>query len=111
MLTLTMRQPITPSTSSASPTLALVSGAGSPHDYMRLTAFRELAELAMEDSPAAKAARATIFGDQKYTPNMWAVFVRESLLILGTDYQRLLARGKAPVTGAPVSRDSPSYNR
>lgn len=40
-----------------------------------------------------------MFADQKFNPGLWAVYVRESLLVLGREYQRLLRRGKPEESG------------
>lgn len=45
-----------------------------------------------------------LFSDQKYTPNLWSRIARESLLLLGHDYQLFLRRGKplvAPTITSP----------
>jgi nucleoporin NDC1 len=86
-----------PATLSATPTLALVSGTTASADHLRFSAYAGLARLAADDTPAGASARTQLFADQKYSPSMWAVLVREELLVLGTDYQRLLGRGKLPV--------------
>jgi nucleoporin NDC1 len=66
----------------------------------------------MDDSAVGSTRRTDLFSDTKYTPNLWSQLVRESLLLLGRDYQVFLCRGKAPspipaasapsVTSAPV---------
>jgi nucleoporin NDC1 len=81
---------------SASPTVTLVSGITAVDDYLRISAYRELSELARDSSPAAAAARTALFTDQKHNPTLWAVIARRTLVLLGVDYQRLLARGKEP---------------
>ena len=60
-------------------------------------AYSELAELASDESPAGSTRRTALFGDQKYSPSLWNVLARQSLLRLGQDYQIFLRRG-APIT-------------
>ncbi|EIN05466.1 hypothetical protein PUNSTDRAFT_74324 [Punctularia strigosozonata HHB-11173 SS5] len=92
-------EPITVYQLTADPALALVSGITStdPAGYFRRFAYAELQQLAQDDSTAASAKRTALFADQKYNPSMWAVLCRESLLLLGRDYQHLLRRGKPPL--------------
>ncbi|KAI0070659.1 hypothetical protein K474DRAFT_744568 [Panus rudis PR-1116 ss-1] len=42
----------------------------------------------------AAQQRATLFNDQKYNPTIWSTFVRETLLMLGREYQLFVSRGQ-----------------
>ena len=48
----------------------------------------------MDNATSASARRTALFGDPKSSLNLWGFFVRESLLLLGHDYQTFLRRGK-----------------
>lgn len=50
--------------------------------------------MAENKSAAAGAQRSALFSDQKYSPTLWARLIRESLLLLGKDYQLFLRRGE-----------------
>jgi len=76
--------------------MSLVSGATSTNRIFQFFAYSELRELATEDSTGAAARRTALFGDQKSVPNLWSCLSRESLLLLGHDYQYLLRRGLPP---------------
>ncbi|KAH8107286.1 nucleoporin protein Ndc1-Nup [Phellopilus nigrolimitatus] len=65
----------------------------------KLHAFHELCSLASGTSEA-KWKRTTIYADSKHDPTLWATIVRQSLLLLGTDYQAFLHRGSLPSTQA-----------
>jgi len=61
----------------------------------------------MDNSTSAKTRRTALFGDQKSALNLWGFLIRESLLLLGRDYQTFLRRGKpvpTPVVPAPPKR-------
>ncbi|KIL60341.1 hypothetical protein M378DRAFT_26563 [Amanita muscaria Koide BX008] len=103
-------QPIKVSHLVADPNLVLVSGIsvssfaetdGFPFHYSAYLELRDLASAS--DSPQASAQRSALFADQKYTPSLWSRLVRESLLLLGKDYQLLLHRGNPPATPAPAA--------
>ncbi|KAF5309985.1 hypothetical protein D9619_010243 [Psilocybe cf. subviscida] len=83
--------------------LALVSGTTSTDRIFQFYAYSELLELAQDTSAAAIARRADIFGDHKSAVNLWAFLVRESLVLLGKDYQTFLRRGQPlpPPKAAP----------
>ncbi|TFK65917.1 hypothetical protein BDN72DRAFT_844963 [Pluteus cervinus] len=87
-------QPITISPLVPEPTVVLISGTSSSDKTFQYFAFSELKALASSEEPAHSAQRTALFGDQKYNPSLWSRLVRESLLILGRDYQLLLRRGK-----------------
>jgi len=58
----------------------------------------------MDNATSASTRRTALFGDPKSSLNLWGFFVRESLLLLGHDYQTLLRRGKpepAPAVPPP----------
>jgi nucleoporin NDC1 len=83
------------------PALTLISGITSPDAMFKYFAYSELKELAMDQSAAASSRRTALFGDQKYTPNLWSRLLREALILLGQDYQLFLNRGKAPPPAPP----------
>ncbi|KAH9915454.1 nucleoporin protein Ndc1-Nup [Epithele typhae] len=91
--------------------LTLVSGITSTDPYLKHFAFAELRDLATDPSEAASARRTALFGDQKYTPSLWATLSREALLTLGRDYQLFLRRGQpappAPAAAAPPKASTP----
>lgn len=84
------------------PNIALVSGVSSTDATFRYFAYSELKELSSDASKAAGARRVALFSDQKYNPNLWSRLVRESLILLGNDYQLLLRRGKPLPTPPPA---------
>lgn len=94
-------QPIAVSQLTADPSTTLISGISTPDKVFKYFAYSELKELSMDESPAASARRTALFGDQKYTPSLWSHLVRESLLLLGNDYQLFLRRGAPPPPPAP----------
>ncbi|KAG0696162.1 nucleoporin protein Ndc1-Nup [Suillus ampliporus] len=107
-------QPIKVGTVTADPNVTVVSGIMTQDTVFAHFAYSELAELASDESPAGAAQRTTLFGDQKYSPSLWNVLARQSLLRLGQDYQTFLRRG-APITppvvvvpAAPKPKDPPS---
>jgi nucleoporin NDC1 len=56
----------------------------------------------MDNATSASTRRTALFGDPKSSINLWGFFVRESLLLLGHDYQTFLRRGKpVPTPVAP----------
>ncbi|KZV62242.1 hypothetical protein PENSPDRAFT_678351 [Peniophora sp. CONT] len=105
-----IRMNMTLAPQTADPGLTLVSGATSTDTYFKYFAYRELRDFASDDSNLASERRSALFGDQKHSPTLWATLVRDALLFLGHDYQRLLNRGKpAPppatsATPAPKSK-------
>ncbi|KAJ7578193.1 nucleoporin protein Ndc1-Nup [Mycena floridula] len=93
-------QPIRISSDNA---VALVAGISSPDRIFKIFAYSDLKNLATDDSSAGSARRTALFGDQKYTPSLWSQLMRETLLLLGHDYDHFLRRGKpAPPKPAPV---------
>lgn len=72
----------------------LVSGVASSDRIFKFFAYTELRDLAKDQTPAAEARRTALFGDQKYSPNLWTFLARESLLLLENDYQLFLRRGQ-----------------
>ena len=91
----------------------LVSGVSSSDRIFKFFAYVELRDLAKTQTPAAEARRTALFGDQKYSPNLWTFLARESLLLLEHDYQLLLRRGQPlppavdPVPSKTVSQLTP----
>ena len=74
---------------------------------MKYLAYSELYQIATDQSPRGLADRSALFGDTKHLPSLWSKFVRESLVLLGQDYQILLGRGRAPASPSP-SAPAPS---
>jgi len=65
-----------------------------------------LRDLAVESSNTASTRRTALFGDQKSSLNLWGVLARQSLLLLGEDYQLLLRRGQPPslpINSTPIA--------
>ncbi|KAF8154433.1 nucleoporin protein Ndc1-Nup [Crassisporium funariophilum] len=94
---------------SADPNTTLVAGVASTDKVFKFFAYSELKELVLEQSPEAERRRADIFGDQKHSPNLWTFLARESLLLLGNDYQLFLRRGQPPplrVAPTPIKHNS-----
>lgn len=94
--------------------MTVVSGITTQDAVFAHFAYSELAELASDESSAGNARRIALFGDQKYSPSLWNVVARQSLLRLGQDYQTFLRRG-APITPPaivaptiPKPKDPPS---
>jgi nucleoporin NDC1 len=83
-------------THAVDPLLTLISGITSNDPYYVHFSYIELRGLAEDDSAAASARRTAMFGDQKYSPTLWATLVRTALLTLGKDYQVVLRRGVPP---------------
>lgn len=96
-------QPIPVSHLTADPAVTLVSGAASPDITFKYFAYAELNELSTDPTPSASARRTALFSDQKYFPNLWSHLCRESLLVLGRDYQHFLRRGAPLVTPPPAA--------
>ncbi|KAK0443401.1 nucleoporin protein Ndc1-Nup [Desarmillaria tabescens] len=96
-------QPILVSHMTADPSVTLVSGVASSDIILKYFAFAELNELSSDLSPSAGARRTALFGDQKYSPNLWSHLCRESLLVLGRDYQHFLRRGAPPTIPPPLA--------
>ena len=84
------------STLSPDPNTTLVSGVASSDRIFKFFAYVELRDLARNQTSTAEARRTALFGDQKHSPNLWTFFARESLLLLGHDYQLFLRRGQPP---------------
>ena len=91
----------------------LVSGVSSSDRIFKFFAYVELRDFAKTQTPAAEARRTALFGDQKYSPNLWTFLARESLLLLEHDYQLFLRRGQPlppavdPVPSKTVSQLTP----
>lgn len=107
-------QPIKVGNLTADPNVTVVSGITTQDTVFAHFAYSELAELASDESSAGNARRIALFGDQKYSPSLWNVVARQSLLRLGQDYQTFLRRGAPiapPVVVAPTipkPKDPPS---
>ncbi|OJA18737.1 hypothetical protein AZE42_12235 [Rhizopogon vesiculosus] len=107
-------QPIKVGVLTADPNVTIVSGITFQDTIFAHFAYSELVELASDESRAGSARRTALFGDQKYSPSLWNVLARQSLLRLGQDYQTFLRRGAstAPITvaapAAPKPKDPPS---
>jgi nucleoporin NDC1 len=87
----------------ADPNQTLISGMSSNDPTFKYFAYSELCALAEAKTAAALAQRTAFFSDQKFTPTLWARFTRESLLLLGKDYQLFLRGGNPePPAVAPV---------
>ncbi|KAJ3566049.1 hypothetical protein NP233_g7250 [Leucocoprinus birnbaumii] len=96
----------------ADPNLILVSGVSSKDTTFKYFAYSELCTLSEDKVAAAVAQRSALFADQKFSPTLWSRFIRESLLLLGNDYQLFLRRGNPvpPPTPAPAPTPSVSLN-
>lgn len=70
---------------------------------MKYFAYAELSKI----TASSVAQRQALFGDQTNVPNVWGAFVREALLLLGKDYQRLLRRG-ADYVPEPAQQAAPT---
>jgi nucleoporin NDC1 len=89
----------------------LVSGTSSEDPIMKYFAYAELSKV----TATSLAQRQTLFGDQNNVPNVWGAFVREALLLLGKDYQRLVGRDaeytpeqtKPAVPSTPMAKPIP----
>ena len=94
----------TPLSSAATdPNTVLISGIASTNRIFQFFAYSELKELSMDNTTSASNRRTALFGDPKSSLNLWGFFVRESLLLLGHDYQTFLRRGKpVPTPVAPL---------
>jgi len=91
------------STFSPDPNTTLVSGVASSDRIFKFFAYVELRDLAKNQTLTAEARRTALFGDQKHSPNLWTFLARESLLLLGHDYQLFLRRGQSlPPSDDPV---------
>ncbi|KAJ8081797.1 hypothetical protein PM082_007643 [Marasmius tenuissimus] len=91
-------QSIVISSSTADPTVTLVSGVSSSDRVFKFFALSELREFATDTSSIGSSRRTEFFGNQKYSPTLWSQLSREILLVLGQDYQLLLRRGAPPST-------------
>ncbi|KAG1870825.1 nucleoporin protein Ndc1-Nup [Suillus subluteus] len=107
-------QPIKVGALTADPNVTVVSGITTQDTVFAHFAYSELAELASDESSAGSTRRTALFSDQKYSPTLWNVLARQSLLRLGQDYQTFLRRG-APITPPvavaptiPKPKDPPS---
>ena len=88
--------------------LSLVSGVSSADGTFRYLAYTELLSIASSTSTSDASHRGQLFNDQKHNPHLWTHLVRESLLILGKDYQLLLRRGKPPPASALAPQAPPT---
>ncbi|TDL20508.1 hypothetical protein BD410DRAFT_899434 [Rickenella mellea] len=84
--------------------LVLISGMHSTDPYLQRHAIHELVILSSEP---VGTARGTIYSDTKYNPSMWSSLVRQSLLLLGKDYQLFRRRGQPPPVTAPPAAPPP----
>ncbi|KAF9481750.1 hypothetical protein BDN70DRAFT_802739 [Pholiota conissans] len=91
----------------AEPNVTLVSGLSSEDKIFSFFAFSELRELASDTSASASARRTELFGDQKSALNLWAAVSRQSLLLLGRDYQTFLRRGQPEPVAPPPTPAEP----
>lgn len=89
------------------PAQTLISGSTAPDTYFKYFAYLELRSFASDDSTAGSERRAAMFADQKHSPTLWATLVRDALLFLGRDYQRLLSKGKEAPTPAASTAPAP----
>lgn len=91
----------------ADPNQTLISGISSNDPTFKYFAYSELCTLAEDNSAIGISQRIALFSDQKYSPTLWARLLRESLLLLGKDYQLFLRRGRpeppAPITTHPTT--------
>jgi len=102
-------QPIKVGVLTADPNVTIVSGITFQDTVFAYFAYSELVELASDESRAGSARRTALFGDQKYSPSLWNVLARQSLLRLGQDYQTFLRRGAsiAPIVVAAPAASKP----
>ena len=104
-------KPITISHLTADPNTILVSGISTtdspfPFHYF---AFLELRNNASSPNAQSTALRSSLFSDQKYSPSLWSHLVRQSLLLLGHDFQTLACRGQplpTPASSTPPADDT-----
>lgn len=94
----------------ADPNQTLISGISSSDPTFKYFAYSELSTLAEDKSATGVAQRTALFVDQKYTPTLWSRFIRESLLLLGNDYQLFLRRGSPAPPPAPAPASTPAVN-
>ncbi|KAG6328962.1 hypothetical protein ID866_10127 [Astraeus odoratus] len=101
-------QPTEISQTTSDPNVTVTSGITSSNFVFLHFAYSELRNVATDANPSGSARRTALFSDQKYNPSLWGTLVRQSLLLLGQDYQTLLRRGEPapPVPSAPVSTPS-----
>ncbi|KAF8344848.1 nucleoporin protein Ndc1-Nup [Amanita rubescens] len=107
---LSTSQPITVSHLTADSNVALISGIStstSPFPF-HVFAYLELRNAASSQHPPSTALRSSLFSDQKYAPSLWSHLVRQSLLLLGHDFQALLHRGQPPPPSPASSATQPS---
>ncbi|KAG8962608.1 hypothetical protein FRC03_003977 [Tulasnella sp. 419] len=99
--------PVSLSLYATNPTECLVAGITSKSEdgYYQGFALAELAELAKSSGNAAVNRRKTIFSDLKTPPSAsaWSLICRETLIVLGKDYQTLLKRGTSAPAAPPTS--------
>ncbi|KAF9556859.1 hypothetical protein CPC08DRAFT_72619 [Agrocybe pediades] len=89
----------------ADPNTTIIAGITSTDSIFKYFAYSELKELALDSSNSAATRRAALFGDQQMPINLWNNLARESLLLLGKDYQLFLRRGKPePAPLLPVAK-------
>ena len=94
VILITVLQTAPLSTFSQDHNTTLVSGVASSDRIFKFFAYVELRDLAKDQTSAAEARRTALFGDQRYSPNLWTFLARESLLLLEHDYQLFLRRGQ-----------------
>lgn len=80
---------------------AIIAGITSKDRIFKYFAYSELKDLALDESNGAATRRTALFGDQQMSINLWNFLARESLLLLGQDYQLFLRKGKAEAVPLP----------
>ncbi|KAH0828828.1 nucleoporin protein Ndc1-Nup [Lanmaoa asiatica] len=95
-------QPIKVASTTADPNVTLVSGITSTNPLYLYFAYAELRDVASDSHTASASRRTALFSDQKFSPSLWSVLARESLLRLGHDYQMFLRRGAPAPTDVPA---------
>ncbi|KXN81967.1 Nucleoporin NDC1, partial [Leucoagaricus sp. SymC.cos] len=94
----------------ADPNVTLISGISSSDLTFQYFAYSELCTLAEDKSAVATAQRSALFSDQKFSPNLWSRFIRESLLLLGKDYQLFLRHGDPEPPAVVPPQATPALN-
>lgn len=82
--------------------MTLVSGITSDNPLYLYFAYAELRDIASDSHAASASRRTALFSDQKFSPSLWSVLARESLLRLGYDYQTFLRRGAPALADVPA---------
>ncbi|KAG8221384.1 nucleoporin protein Ndc1-Nup [Butyriboletus roseoflavus] len=95
-------QPIKVASTTADPNVMLVSGITSTNPLYLYFAYAELRDIATDSRAASASRRTALFSDQKFSPSLWSVLARESLLRLGHDYQTFLRRGAPALADVPA---------